>query len=80
MGGLFDPPKQKPVSVLPVSPTVEPAAAAVTAEPVAAAERRQRLQALARQRQGRAATIATSPRGLLATTNDAPARKSLLGE
>ncbi|MCW9039553.1 MAG: hypothetical protein OQJ76_03575 [Rhodospirillales bacterium] len=48
----------------------------------AAEEARLRLENLRRRRRGRAATIATSERGLLAPGGDAPAprRKSLLGE
>lgn len=43
-------------------------------------EHRRRLEALARQRRGRAGTIATSPRGLLVLSDWAAQRKSLLGE
>ncbi|MGH6661223.1 MAG: hypothetical protein ACREB6_06765 [Rhodospirillales bacterium] len=43
-------------------------------------ERRQRLAAIERRRRGRAGTIATSERGLLGLSDDAPRRKSLLGE
>lgn len=43
-------------------------------------ERRQRLAAIERRRRGRAGTIATSERGLLGLSDDAPHRKSLLGE
>jgi hypothetical protein len=43
-------------------------------------ERQSRLDALARKRRGLAGTITTSPRGLLALSDWAPKRKSLLGE
>jgi hypothetical protein len=56
------------------------AVATTPAVDTAQAERQRRLDALARQRAGRAGTIATSARGLLVTTEWAPQRKSLLGE
>lgn len=43
-------------------------------------ERQKRLDALARKRRGLAGTVTTSPRGLLALSDWAPKRKSLLGE
>jgi hypothetical protein len=43
-------------------------------------ERQSRLDALARKRRGLAGTVTTSPRGLLALSDWAPKRKSLLGE
>lgn len=43
-------------------------------------ERQRRLAAIERRRRGRAGTIATSERGLLALADGAPRRKSLLGE
>lgn len=45
-----------------------------------AVERQKRLDALARKRRGLAGTVTTSPRGLLAMSDWAPKRKSLLGE
>jgi len=43
-------------------------------------DRKKRLDALARKRRGLAGTVTTSPRGLLALSDWAPKRKSLLGE
>ena len=42
--------------------------------------RKRRLEAIERRRRGRAGTIATSARGLLGLGDQAPRRKSLLGE
>lgn len=69
MGGLFGsaPPPPPP---LPPQPT----------DDAAAKERQERIDALLRRRRGREATIATSPRGLLAAADWMPRRKSLLGE
>ena len=44
------------------------------------AERQRRLEALERKRRNRSGTITTSPSGLLALSDWAPKRKSLLGE
>jgi hypothetical protein len=68
-----------------VAPSTPKAAApssftSTTATDTAEAERTRRLEALARQRAGRAGTIVTSARGLLVPTEAAPQRKSLLGE
>jgi hypothetical protein len=70
MGGLINPPS--PPSSKP-APTPRP-------QDAEQADRQRRLDALARQRAGRAGTIATSPRGLLIPSDWAPTRKSLLGE
>lgn len=43
-------------------------------------ERQRRLEALARRKRGRFATIATSSRGLLTSADALPQRKHLLGE
>jgi len=43
-------------------------------------DRKRRLEALNRRRRGRAGTIVTSARGLLRLSDEAPRRKSLLGE
>ncbi len=68
MGGLFSaPPPPAPLS-LPAAP--DPAIEA----------RKKRLEEIERRRRGRAGTIATSPRGLLGLSDNAPKRKSLLGE
>lgn len=68
MGGVFKSPK--PAKLPSPAPVVD------TAEE----ERKLRLETLARMRRGRAGTIATSPRGLLVTSDWTAARKSLLGQ
>jgi hypothetical protein len=73
MGGLINPPP-------PPSPKPAPAPVATSTKSVAQADRQRRLDALARQRAGRAGTIVTSPRGVLIPSDWAPERKSLLGE
>lgn len=72
MGGLINPPSP-PSS----RPTPAPTPPPPNAEQ---ADRQQRVDALARQRAGRAGTIVTSPRGLPTTSDWVPTRKSLLGE
>lgn len=70
MGGLINspsPPSSKPAPTPPAEDTEQ-------------ADRQRRVDALARQRAGRAGTIVTSPRGLLMTSDWVPTRKSLLGE
>jgi len=75
MGGLFK---------VPSAPSVSNATAAVTPTATtvdtATAERERRLEALNRQRLGRAGTITTSDRGLLVPASWEPQRKTLLGE
>jgi hypothetical protein len=68
--GIFDLPSPSAPSL--PSPATEP--------DVEEVERQKRLDALARKRRGLPGTIATSPRGLLALSDWAPKRKSLLGE
>jgi hypothetical protein len=68
--GIFDLPSPSAPSL--PSPATEPSVEDV--------ERQKRLDALARKRRGLAGTITTSPRGLLALSDWAPKRKSLLGE
>jgi hypothetical protein len=70
MGGLINPP----------SPRSKPAPTTSPQENTEQADRQRRVDALTRQRAGRAGTIATSPRGLLIPSDWTPARKSLLGE
>jgi len=69
MGGLLSPPS-------PPSPPPLP----IIADDGEAAKRRLRLEAINRRRRGRVGAIATSDKGLLAASNQAPKRKSLLGE
>jgi len=68
MAALFSAPKPPPLPPPPPLPDPD------------ADERQRRLAAIERRRRGRAGTIATSERGLLALAIDAPRRKSLLGE
>jgi hypothetical protein len=68
--GIFDLPS-------PSAPSPPPPATEPDVEEVA---RQKRLDALARKRRGLAGTVTTSPRGLLALSDWAPKRKSLLGE
>lgn len=68
MGGLFG------SASTPSPPPPEPV------DDTAAKERQERIEALVRRRRGREATVATSPRGLLAAADWTPKRKSLLGE
>jgi hypothetical protein len=68
MAALFSAPKPQPLP--PPPPLPDPAED----------ERRRRREALERRRRGRAGTIATSARGLLRLNDEAPRRKSLLGE
>lgn len=70
--GIFDSPP--PSASAPSLPTPAP-------EPdLEEVDRKKRLDALARKRRGLAGTVTTSPRGLLALSDWAPKRKSLLGE
>jgi hypothetical protein len=57
----------------------KPSRPALEADPKEA-ERQRRLEALERKRRSLSGTITTSPRGLLALSDWAPKRKSLLGE
>jgi len=68
MGGLFSAPSPAPV----------PQPEAVV-DPGTEEESRRR-ELIERKRRGRRGTIATSPKGVLATRNDAGNRRSLLGE
>ncbi|MBL4747320.1 MAG: hypothetical protein JKY17_00550 [Magnetovibrio sp.] len=68
MGGIFSSPSPAPMPAQKVLP--DPAKEAETA----------RLESIDRRRRGRAGTITTSDRGLLSTNNNAPKKKSLLGE
>jgi len=68
MGGIFSGPSAPP----------PPAPAPVV--DISAVEQKARLEAMDRQRRGRAGTILTTDRGLLKTTATKPAKKSLLGE
>lgn len=84
MGGLVNPSSPKQAVSSAASSTVTAAAAASTAAAAAASaeeeERKRRVEALTKQRTGRAGTIATSARGLLVPIDWTPQRKSLLGE
>lgn len=68
MGGLFSAPS--PPSLPPSKPLPDPGLE----------EEKRRRDMIARKRRGRHGTIATSPRGLLALSDVAPHRPSLLGE
>jgi hypothetical protein len=72
MGGFLPSPSPSPSAPSLPSPAPGPDLKEV--------ERQNRLDALARKRRGLAGTVSTSPRGLLALTDWAPKRKSLLGE
>ena len=72
--GIFDTPSPSAPSL--PSPVPEPKLEPKPEE----VERQKRLDALARKRRGLAGTVTTSPRGLLALSDWAPKRKSLLGE
>lgn len=85
MGRIFRAPSAPPPPPLPPpEPDPEPAPtppppAEPTASAVEPAEKARR-EADARRRRGRAALIATSPRGILAEARRTPVRKTLLGE
>lgn len=68
MGGLFSAPK------MPTAPQSEP-----VKDPEEEA-RKHRLKEIERRRRGRAGTVATSPRGLLALRDGGAEKKSLFGE
>lgn len=72
MGGLINPPSPPSSKPTPTPPAQD--------QDTEQADRQRRVDALARQRAGRAGTIVTSPRGLLMTSDWVPTRKSLLGE
>lgn len=74
MGGFLELPKPPRAS----SPAV--VAAPVARPNLVKLERDQRLEALERQRRGRAGTITTTSRGLLTPAEWAPEQKTLLGE
>lgn len=80
MGGLLKSPQTKPAQMATV---VTPIAASTEASSSSLPEQtaqEERIASLKRQARGRAAMIATSPRGLLALSPTEPTRKSLLGE
>ncbi len=83
MGGLFRAPKP-PAPQVATPPAPRPGAAATSAAASAAGsgdeERARRLAALEARRLGRAGTVATSWRGVLADSLPPVRRKSLLGE
>lgn len=68
MGGLFSAPRPSPAITAPTPPDSE------------AVEREARVKTLLRRRRGRADTIATSARGVLAPEAAALQRNRLLGE
>jgi hypothetical protein len=68
------PPSSSPAKEAPAAPAQN---AASNEEQL---ERERRLEALRRRRRGVTGTIATSPRGLLASREMGPNRRSLLGE
>ncbi|NQV83447.1 MAG: hypothetical protein HQ494_06455 [Rhodospirillales bacterium] len=69
MGGLFSAPKPPPPPP-PLPSLPDPAEE----------EKKRRLESIERRRRDRAGTITTSARGLLELSDNAPRRKSLLGE
>lgn len=80
MGGLFKTPNAQPVQTAPVvTPIADPIATNTASKPEESAQQ-QRVDSLKRQARGRAATISTSPRGLLTLSSTELTRKSLLGE
>ena len=85
MGSLFSAPSAPPPPPLPPEPEPQPAppppaAPEAAAPPTADPAERARREADIRRRRGRAAFIATSPRGILAEDRRTPTRKTLLGE
>lgn len=64
-----------PAPAAPLAPPPLPVQSDIDGE-----ERQRRLEALARRKRGRFATIATSSRGLLTSPDALPQRKFLLGE
>ncbi|MBL4693558.1 MAG: hypothetical protein JKY92_09550 [Magnetovibrio sp.] len=68
MGGMFSAPKPPSMS------------ASESVPDVAKQNEKLRLDAMDRHRRGRAGTIVTSDRGLFTKTDDAPKKKTLLGE
>ncbi len=84
MGSLFSAPSAPPPPPLPPEPEPQPApppaAPEAAAPPAADPAERARSEADIRRRRGRAAFIATSPRGILAEDRRTPTRKTLLGE
>ena len=77
MGGLIKTPKPKVAESTPIVTPIETPTPTPTAEETA---QQQRVESLKRQARGLAATVATSPRGLLALSATDTTRKSLLGE
>ncbi len=77
MGGLIKTPKPKTAEASAVVTPIETTTTTPTAEETAQQER---IDSLKRQARGQAATIATSPRGLLVLSATDATRKSLLGE
>jgi hypothetical protein len=83
MGSLFSAPSAPPPPPLPPEPPAPPPPPAPEPEPAPPAPdsaEQARHEAEVRRRRGRAAFIATSPRGILAEDRRAPTRKTLLGE
>jgi hypothetical protein len=81
MGGLINPSKPKSTAAVVASATPAPAETAAAAAAKTEQETRQRrVEAVQKQRSGRAGTIVTSARGLLVPIDWTPQRKSLLGE
>lgn len=74
---LFSAPPPSPSSSASEAPAAPAQNAASNEEKL---ERERRLEALRRRRRGVTGTIATSPRGLLASKEQGPNRRSLLGE
>lgn len=79
MGSLFRAPSPPP-SPPPVVTAEPPAVPPARRPDREALERKRRLEEIARRQRGRASTVLTSPRGLLLLSDNAPQRRSLLGE
>ena len=62
------------------SPSAPPMPAPEPLPDYAADEQKARLDAMERRRRGRAGTVTTSDRGLVRTNENAPQKKTLLGE
>ncbi len=81
MGGLLKSPKTKPTQTVQVATPVAASTTDTTSSSATeASAQEQRIDSLKRQARGRAATVATSSRGLLTLASTEPTRKSLLGE
>lgn len=78
MGSLFRP---SPAPSIAAPPPALPSVPDVPAAPdQEESERQRRLKELARRQRGRASMVTTSPAGLLILSENAPKRRSLLGE